>query len=172
MEEIKQEIIDFYKNYNINISIEKVVEAYQVNRYFIKLDRTNKTRITNVEKLVEDLSVELGIKNIKFTKDFETGGIVFEIPKKDRKTLYLKDIEYTDNEKKGLQVCFGKDLNNNNYIVNLCETPHLLVAGTTGSGKSVFINSILINLLNNYKKDYLELSLIDPKKVELSIYKN
>ncbi len=172
MEELKQNIIDFYKNYNINISIEKVVEAYQVDRYFIKLDRTNKTRLVNVEKLVDDLSAELGIKNIKFTTDFETGGIVFEIPKKDRKTLYLKDIEYIDSDKTGLQVCFGKDLNNNSYIVNLCETPHLLVAGTTGSGKSIFINSILINLLNNYKKDYLELSLIDPKKVELSIYKN
>ena len=90
MEEIKQNIIDFYKNYNINISIEKVVEAYQVDRYFIKLDRTNKTRIANIEKLVDDLSAELGIKNIKFTTDFETGGIVFEIPKKDRKILYMK----------------------------------------------------------------------------------
>lgn len=172
MEDIKQSIINFYKNYDVNIAIEKVVEAFQVNRYFIKLDRSNKTRITNVEKLVDDLAAELGIKNIKFTTDFETGGIVFEIPKKDRKTLYLKDIEYIDSNQKGLQVCLGKDLNNNNYIINLCDTPHLLVAGTTGSGKSVFINSILINLLNNYKKDYLQISLIDPKKVELSIYKN
>ena len=172
MEEIKQNIINFYKNYDINILIDKVVEAYQVDRYFIKLDRSNKTRIANVEKLVDDLSAELSIKNIKFTTDFETGGIVFEIPKKDRKTLLLKDIEYIDSNKKGLQVCLGKDLNNNNYMINLCDTPHLLVAGTTGSGKSVFINSILINLLNNYKKDYLQVSLIDPKKVELSIYKN
>ena len=138
MEGIKQNIIDFYKNYNINISIEKVIEAYQVDRYFIKLDRTNKTRITNIEKLVDDLSVELGIKNIKFTTDFETGGIVFEIPKKNRKTLYMKDIEYIDNDKKGLQVCLGKDLNNNDYIVDLCSTPHLLVAGTTGSRKKYF----------------------------------
>ncbi len=135
MENIKQNIIDFYKNYNINISIEKVIEAYQVDRYFIKLDRTNKTRIANIEKLIDDLSSELGIKNIKFTTDFATSGIVFEIPKRDRKTLYLKDIEYTDNDKKGLQVCFGKDLNNNNYIADLSKTPHLLVAGTTGSRK-------------------------------------
>lgn len=173
MEDIKQKIIDFYKNYNINLSIAEPVKAYQVDRYPIKLDRTNKTRIANIEKLVDDLSAELGIKNIKFTTDFETGGIVFEIPKKDRKTLYLKDIDFPiSGSQKGLQVCFGKDLNNNNYIVDLCSTPHLLIAGTTGSGKSVFINSILINLLNNYKKNYLEISLIDPKKVELSIYKN
>ncbi len=173
MEDIKQKIIDFYKNYDINISIEKIVEAYQVDRYFLRLDRSNKTRIMNIEKLVDDLSAELGIKNIKFTTDFETGGIVFEIPKKDRKTLYIKDLAGAcELASKGLQVCFGKDLNNNNYIVDLCNTPHLLIAGTTGSGKSMFINSILINLLNNYKKDYLELSLIDPKKVELSIYKN
>ena len=172
MEDIKNKIVDFYKNYNINISIEKVVEAYQLYRYFIKLDRTNKTRIVNVEKLVEDLSIELGIKNINFTTDFETGKKVFEIPRKNRKNLYMQDIEFTAESQEGLQICLGKDLNNNNYMVDLCETPHLLIAGTTGSGKSVFINSILINLLNNYKKDYLELSLIDPKKVELSIYKN
>ena len=175
MEDIKQNIIDFYKNYNINISIEKVVKAYQVDRYFIKLDRTNKTKIVNVEKLVDDLSIELGIKNIKLTKDFETGGRVFEIPKKNRKILQLRELAPAwelGKNKEGLQICLGKDLNNNNYTINLCETPHLLIAGTTGSGKSVFINSILINLLNNYKKDYLELSLIDPKKVELSIYKN
>jgi len=66
----------------------------------------------------------------------------------------------------------GKDLNNNNYIIDLCETPHLLIAGTTGSGKSMFINSLLLQLINNYDKNYLSLSLIDPKKVELSIYKN
>ena len=75
-------------------------------------------------------------------------------------------------DKKGLQVCFGKDLNNNNFIIDLCQTPHLLVAGTTGSGKSVFINSILSQLIKNYNKNELELSLIDPKRVELSIYKN
>ena len=168
-----QQIKDFYSNFNITLDITKIVDSYSITRYFIKLDRTNKTRITNVEKLVDDLAVELNIKNVKFSIDFKSGNIVFEIPKKNRTTLYFKDIEYKkDSSEEGLQVCFGKDLNNNNFIVDLCQMPHLLIAGTTGSGKSMFINSILINLLNNYDIKYLQISLIDPKKVELSIYKD
>ena len=152
--------------------VTNIIDSYSITRYFIKIDRTNKTRIVNVEKLIDDLAVELNVKNVKMSIDVETGGIVFEIPKKNRKTLNLKDINYNMQTKEGLKVCFGKDLNNNDYIVNLCSTPHLLIAGTTGSGKSMFINNLLINLITNYKKDYLQLSLIDPKKVELNIYKN
>ena len=165
-------IINFYKNYNIDLCVTNIIDSYSITRYFIKIDRTNKTRIVNVEKLIDDLAVELNVKNVKMSIDVETGGIVFEIPKKNRKTLNLKDINYNMQTKEGLKVCFGKDLNNNDYIVNLCSTPHLLIAGTTGSGKSMFINNLLINLITNYKKDYLQLSLIDPKKVELNIYKN
>lgn len=167
MENIKQKIIDFYKNYNINFTITDVVESYAVARYFIKLDRTTKNKLANVEKLVNDLSVELNVKNINFNKNY------FEVPNEQRKTLNYKDITYKPaNSNFGLYVCFGKDLNNKEYIVNLCDTPHLLVAGSTGSGKSVFINSILTSLLENYKKEQLQISLIDPKKVELSIYKD
>ena len=171
---IEEKIELFYQYYDVNLKVIDKKEAYQVDRYSIELDRTNKTKIANIEKLVDDLSVELGIKNIKLSTDFESGRIVFEVPKKNRKILHMRELGQTrelGQNQKGLQVCLGKDLNNNDYIINLCETPHLLVAGTTGSGKSVFVNSILINLLNNYKKDYLEVSLIDPKKVELSIYK-
>ncbi len=172
MNNLKEKIKEFYKNYNIDLDVTNVIDSYSVTRYFITLDRTNKTRLTNVEKLVDDLAVDLNIKNIKMSVDYISGGLVFEIPKKDRKTLYFKDIDYALQDKKGLQVCFGKDLNNNNFIIDLCQTPHLLVAGTTGSGKSVFINSILSQLIKNYNKNELELSLIDPKRVELSIYKN
>lgn len=172
MNDYTEQIKKFYKNFNIVLDIIKIVDSYSVTRYFIKLDRTNKTKITNVEKLVDDLGVELNVKNIKFTIDFENGGIVFEIPKKTRQTLYFDDLQSPTNAENGLQVCFGKDLNNNDFMVNLCETPHLLIAGTTGSGKSMFINSILINLLKTYKKDDLELYLIDPKRVELNIYKD
>lgn len=167
-----QQIKDFYKNFNIDLDITNIIESYSVTRYFVELDRTNKTRIANVERLVDDLAVELNIKNIKFTIDYETGKIVLEIPNRHRKPLDFKDISYTIQETKGLTVCLGKGLNNNNYKINLCDTPHLLVAGTTGSGKSVFINSIICQLISNYSKNELELSLIDPKKVELSIYKN
>ena len=106
-------IINFYKNYNIDLCVTNIIDSYSITRYFIKIDRTNKTRIVNVEKLIDDLAVELNVKNVKMSIDVETGGIVFEIPKKNRKTLNLKDINYNMQTKEGLKVCFGKDLNNN-----------------------------------------------------------
>lgn len=172
MNDIKEKIKEFYKNYNIDLDVINTIDSYSVTRYFITLDRTNKTRITSVERLIDDLAVFLNIKNIKMTIDYESGGLVFEIPKNNRKTLYFKNIDYILKDKQGLQVCLGKDLNNTDYKIDLCQTPHLLVAGTTGSGKSVFINSILSQLIETYSKSELELSLIDPKKVELSIYKD
>lgn len=109
---------------------------------------------------------------MKTSIDYETGLIAFEIPQKNRKTLYFKEILQETDTKEGLQIPLGKDLNNNTYNIDLCSTPHLLISGTTGSGKSVFINTILLSLINNYKPNDLRLNLIDPKQVELSIYNN
>lgn len=168
--DFSNKIVDFYKNFDINLTIEKIVDSYAITRYFATLDRSNKKKLKNVENLINDLCLEVAIDKINLT--FEDGFIVFEIPKIHKKILKFEDIKTNiDNTKEGLNVCLGKDLNNNNYMIDLCKTPHLLIAGTTGSGKSVFINTILVNLLNTYNKKQLEVSLIDPKRVELSNYK-
>ena len=169
--DFSNKIVDFYKNFDINLTIEKIIESYAITRYFSTLDRSNKKKLKDVERLINDLCLEVAIDKINLT--FEDGFIVFEIPKAHKKILNFEDIQANiDNIKKGLNVCLGKDLNNNNYIIDLCKTPHLLISGTTGSGKSVFINTILVNLLNTYNKKQLEVSLIDPKRVELNIYNN
>lgn len=140
MEDIKEKIIDFYKNYNINFEIYDIKPSYAVTRYFIKLDRATKNKLANVEKLTDDLSIELGIKNIDFKNNF------FEIPNETKKTLKINELDYIMPEKdRGLYVPFGKDLNNNNYIVDLCETPHLLVAGTTGSRKECIFKYYIVD---------------------------
>ncbi len=132
MQELKQQIEEFYSNFEIDLQVTNIIDTYSITRYFIKLNRTNKTKLSQVENLVEDLSVDLNIKNIKFAIDYATGGAVLEVPKKDRKPLYYKDIDVVIPEypRKDLLICFGKDLNNNDYMINLCDTPHLLVAGT------------------------------------------
>lgn len=169
--DFSNKIIDFYKNFDINLNIEKIVESYAITRYFATLDRSNKKKLKDIERLINDLCLEVAIDKINLT--FEDGFIVFEIPKAHKKILNFEDIQTNiDNTQKGLNVCLGKDLNNNNYIIDLCKTPHLLISGTTGSGKSVFINTILVNLLNKYNKKQLEIALIDPKRVELNIYNN
>lgn len=163
-------LIEFYKMFNINIKITNYIKSLSVSRYYATF--TGKTRIKSIESLTSELSIFLGTKNIKTTIDSLNNSIIFEIPNNTRQALYFTNIIKENTKKEGLQVCFGKDLNNNNYYVDLCKTPHLLISGTTGSGKSVFINNIILNLLYNYTPKELNLIMIDPKKVELSIYKN
>jgi len=67
-----EKIKEFYKNFGIDLEITNIIDSYSITRYFIKIDRTNKTRLVNVEKLVDDLAVELNIKNIKFSIDYDT----------------------------------------------------------------------------------------------------
>ena len=69
-----------------------------------------------------------------------------------------------------IPICIGKDISGNIEVVDLSKTPHLLVAGTTGSGKSVFINTLLASLLYKFSPSELRLILIDPKMLELSVY--
>ena len=164
------QIEEFYNQYNIKLSVKKHIQSYSITRFFASIE--SKTKLSAIENLVEDLSLSLNIKNIKISIDYESGLLAFEIPNRKRKTLYFSEILQDNVENEGLQIPIGKDLNNNTYTIDLCKTPHLLVAGTTGSGKSVFLNTVLLNLINNYDDEYLNLFLIDPKRVELSIYKN
>ncbi len=163
-----EQIEKFYNIFKIDLKITKYIDSLSISRFFGTI--TGKTKINTIEKLSNELALFLGVKNVKILIDTINNSIIFEIPKKTRQILYFRDIIQTEENKKGLQVALGKDLNNNIFKVNLCKMPHLLVAGTTGSGKSVFINSIILNLLYNYTPQELNLILIDPKKVELSIY--
>ena len=116
--DFSNKIVDFYKNFDINLTIEKIVDSYAITRYFATLDRSNKKKLKDVERLINDLCLEVAIGKINLT--FEDGYIVFEIPKTHKKILNFEDIQANiDNTKKGLNVCLGKDLNNNNYIIDL-----------------------------------------------------
>ena len=165
-----EKIETFYNIFKINLKITKYIDSLSVSRFFGTI--TGKTKINTLEKIANELALFLGVKNVKISIDSLNSAIIFEIPKKARQNLSFRDIIQQNENKKGLQVALGKDLNNNIFEVNLCKMPHLLIAGTTGSGKSVFINSIILNLLYNYTPQELNLILIDPKKVELLIYNN
>ena len=96
-------------------------------------------------------------------------GLKFE-PKRKVVTLFSTLSQKTTDQLKPLEFCIGKDIAGNISTVNLQELPHLLIAGTTGSGKSVGVNTILLNILRNNKSEDLRLLLIDPKMLELSVY--
>ncbi len=104
-----------------------------------------------------------------------TNAVGIEVPNKTRSTIYLRDLieskSFAESKSK-LAACLGSDIAGQPLIFDIAKMPHLLVAGTTGSGKSVCINCIIMSLLYKVRPDEVKLVLIDPKKVEFSIYKN
>jgi len=87
-----KQIEEFYLNYNIELHIEKYIQSYSITRFLASVKIDNTTKISKIEKLVDDLSLYINEKNVKTSIDYETGLIAFEIPQRNRKTLYLKEI--------------------------------------------------------------------------------
>lgn len=169
---IKEKIEQFYKENKINLTIIKEVEGLQLSTFFGKIDCYDIRSINKILKLQNALCLYLKTDNINIRQDNTSGCIVFEIPKKERDVLSFEDLQKDYiKDSNGLYVNLGKSTDNNIYNLDLCKTPHLLIGGTTGSGKSVLVNSILTSLLMNYTPKELELVLIDVKQVEFSMYK-
>ena len=170
---IEKKIEQFYKENKLNLTIIKKVDGLQLSTFFAKIDCYDIKTINKILKLQSGLCLYLQKDNINIRQDNTSGCIVFEIPKEERSILSFEDLQknYVKDES-GLYINLGMNTNNDIYNLDLCKTPHLLVSGTTGSGKSVLINSILTSLLLNYTPQELELVLIDVKQVEFSIYKD
>lgn len=163
--DLSEKIQNFYNNFRIKIEVVKRVESLAVVRYFA----VTSEKISKITGLKNELILFLKISNILIDTENEAGAIVFEVPKTNRKTLdFLEILQDTP----GLAVPFGVDLNGETVRVDIAKAPHLLIAGTTGSGKSCLINTIILNLLYNNTPDQVQFLMIDPKKVELSIYEN
>lgn len=165
---IENKIISFYNLNNVNLNYVKTVESYAVDRICYKI--VNNAKITKIKNLIDELELYTEAEKIKLDFNKTNGLIIFEISKKDRKILKFEDLKNDCFE--GLTASVGKDCNNNEIAIDLTEAPHLLIAGSTGSGKSCVLNDIIVSLLNKYNEDYLNLILIDIKKVEFTQYEN
>lgn len=166
--ETEQKILNFYSIYGITLEYIKKIDSFSVTRYYYIIK--NNTRISKINNLLNEL--QLYIKAEKIKMDFEAlnGYIIFECSKKDRDILYFEELK--NDKKEGLTASIGKSLNNEEIQLNLLETPHLLVAGSTGSGKSCILNNIITSLAIKYSQDYFRMILIDVKQVEFNQYKN
>ena len=160
------------QSFGISASVVGVIRGPTVTRYDIELDRGVKvSRITN---LSGDLALSLGVVNVRIAPipdRISTVGI--EVPNKTVSTVFLRDILESNNfygAKSRLSFALGKDIGGNCIVGNISKLPHLLIAGTTGSGKSVCMNSLILSLLYKARPDEVKLIMIDPKMVELGIY--
>ena len=130
-------------------------------------------KINTIINLADDISRSMGVGAVRIAQIYGTQFLGVEVPNNQRETVTIKELLSNDNFKNTsykIPICIGKDISGNIEVIDLSKTPHLLVAGTTGSGKSVFINTLLASILYKFPPEDLRLILIDPKMLELSVY--
>lgn len=133
------------------------------------------TKISKLRNLKDEIAVALSVKSVRVIAPMPNGTVGIEVPNEEREIIPVDDILESnefENINMELPLAIGKTTDCSTFIADLTEMPHLLVAGATGQGKSVGLNVMLLSLLNKKTPDELKLILIDPKQVELSVYKD
>ena len=132
-------------------------------------------KVNKIANLDADLALAMKAKSIRIVAPIPGRGAVgVEIPNPEPEVVRLREIldsRAYRNSRAELPLALGKDLNGKPYVADLCEMPHVLIAGTTGSGKSICINTIITSLVYRHTPETLRLLMVDPKMVELSTYK-
>lgn len=161
-----------FKHFNIAVKVVNIEPGPVITRF--ELDLAPGVKIAQINNLNKDIARALSVSSVRVV-DIIPGKpyIGLEIPNKKRQTVYFKEGLYADdyrNSKHPLTVLLGADVSGNQVVANLKHMPHLLIAGTTGSGKSVGINTLILSLLYKAHPEDLRLIMIDPKMLELSVY--
>ena len=172
-DERKEVINTAFSDFGVGAHVEDYTIGPSITRFNIKYDYNVSVR--SVYNRVEDIQIRLSGVSARFESIVEgqsTSGL--EIPNASVTTVSFKDVyeALPDVKKHPLAVAFGKNIKGDVIYADYDEFPHALVAGTTGSGKSIFVNSIIVSLIMRNSPDDLKLVLVDPKKVEMTRYKD
>ena len=160
-------------NFGIYGSIGQIYDGPIITEIEFQLEEGSK--FNQVENIIKDISRELGISGVRVSEIPNLTYIRFEIPQQQSQIVPFPPILYSQEFIKttsALPICLGVDMRGTPIIKDLSKMPHLLVAGTTGSGKSVGLNSFILSLINKKTPQELQLILIDPKRIEFSMYNN
>ena len=158
--------------FNIDAQIVNVTRGPNVTMYELQLAQG--VRLSKLTGLSDDIALELGASGVRISAIPDKNSMVgIEVPNKQVSTVSIREVlDSRDfrNAKSKISFAVGKDINGNCVIGDIAKMPHVLIAGTTGSGKSVCTNSILISLLYKASPDEVKLIVVDPKMVEFGIY--
>ncbi|MCR5523118.1 MAG: DNA translocase FtsK, partial [Clostridia bacterium] len=177
MEEMQsgaQKLVSTLQSFKINAEVTNICRGPSVTRY--ELVPEAGVRINKITALSDDIAMHLAAKSVRIEAPIPgKSAIGIEVPNSSKSVVTLREIIDTDQYRAGrtkskLNVALGKDITGNVITADLAKMPHLLVAGTTGSGKSVCLNSMIISLLYNAAPDEVKLLMIDPKMVEFTVY--
>jgi len=173
LETNKNQIISTLKNYDIDIQKISATVGPTVTLY--EIVPAPGVRISRIKNLEDDIALNLSALGIRIIAPIPGKGTIgIEVPNVKKTIVSMRTLLASDkfqNSTYNLPIAIGKTINNENFIVDLATMPHLLMAGATGQGKSVGLNAILVSLLYKKHPSQLKLVLVDPKKVELSLYR-
>ncbi|UXU60517.1 DNA translocase FtsK [Staphylococcus agnetis] len=172
IEEKKQQLNDAFFYFNVPAEVVNVIEGPSVTRFELSVERG--VKVSRITALQDDIKMALAAKDIRIEAPIPGTSLVgIEVPNQHPTKVNLRSILETPAFKHAeskLTVAMGNRINNEPLLMDIAKTPHALIAGATGSGKSVSINSILLSLLYRNHPEELKLLLIDPKMVELAPY--
>lgn len=158
-------------SFGIEVHILNIVCGPSITRYEIQLDAG--VKFSRLTSLTDDIALALGASSVYIAPIPNKSAIGIEVPNKTVQTVCIQEVisskEFSQNESR-VAFAMGKDISGNCMIGDIAKLPHLLIAGTTGSGKSVCMNSIIVSLLYRSTPEEVRLIMIDPKMVELGIY--
>ena len=170
----KNQIISTLRNYDIEIQKISATVGPTVTLY--EIVPAAGIRISRIKNLEDDIALSLAALGIRIIAPIPGKGTIgIEVPNVKKTLVSMKTVlasEKFQHNNYSLPIALGKRIDNENYIVDLTSMPHLLMAGATGQGKSVGINSIIVSLLYKKHPSQLKFVLIDPKKVELNIFRH
>ena len=160
------------KNFGVNVTVTDISQGPAVTRY--ELQPEQGVKVSKIVGLADDIKLNLAATDIRIEAPIPGKAAVgIEVPNKENMAVSLRDLLETKEFKEfGSKLAFavGKDIGGKTVVTDIAKMPHMLIAGSTGSGKSVCINSIIMSILYKAKPDEVKLIMIDPKVVELSVY--
>ncbi len=172
LEENKNRIVDTLKNYKIDIAQIKATVGPTVTLYEIIPEAG--VRISRIKSLEDDIALSLAALGIRIIAPIPGKGTIgIEVPNKNATIVSMRSVMSSPKFQKAemeLPMALGKTISNETYVVDLAKMPHLLMAGATGQGKSVGLNAILTSLLYSKHPAEVKFILVDPKKVELTLF--
>ncbi len=168
---IAQELTDKTKEFNVTGRVMHICQGPVVTTYEFKPDPG--VKYSRVTGLADDLCLALKAESIRIDRIPGKAFVGIEVPNRERETIQLREVieskKFKDSHSM-LSIALGKSIDGLNYVADLAKMPHLLIAGATGAGKSVGVNTLIVSILYKAKPDEVKLIMVDPKQVELNVY--
>ena len=172
--ELADTLVDKLADFKVHGEVETICPGPVITTFEFKPARG--VRVSKIATLSDDIAMALRAVSVRIVAPIPGKDVVgIEIPNKERQIIWSRDMlgsKVFQESKAILPMAIGKDVNGFPYVTDLTKTPHLLVAGTTGSGKSVGVNTMLVSMLLRHSPETLRLILVDPKMLEFEMYNN